>query len=236
MSPAASRYLKIWIALGLFAALLLTGIIGNLVRGNYIVLPLLGGAILVAVGFVWLSRLRVRYMFRDATPERLINHYHSSVRRIPHANAVAAYLSALAASVYGRFDLARQELEAVNWDETPAAYRGHRLHVLAMMALLEDRDVGKAVELARQATSLESQEQGSRLQIVDDVIQVVAEQASDDVMGRVERIAKRQHGLMPALCIWALTVHYNRKEDKTRADEFRKLLVATVPRCKPLLQ
>src|ERR1700691_2529378 len=99
-------------------------------------------------------------MFRNPTPDRLIENYHATLlnaraRKIPHADAAAAHLSALAATVYGQYDRAREELAAVDWDQAPAMYRGHRLHMLALIALLEKRDAAAALQLAAEAQALE---------------------------------------------------------------------------------
>jgi hypothetical protein len=175
-------------------------------------------------------------LFRDRKPDRIIAHYHSSVRRIPHANAAAAYLSALAAAFFGQYDRARQELDAVDWDQTTQVYRGHRLYVLATLALLEDTDYPKALRLARQAHELESREEGGGLPALDDVIHAVAEGPSDEAIARLHKVAKRQNGLMPGMCAWALAVHYKRTGDAERAADYKEMLRMAMPFSSPMLK
>ena len=94
--------------------------------------------------------------------------------KIAHADAAAAHLSALAATIYGQFDRAREELAAVDWDKTPAMYRGHRLHVLALIALLEKQDAAEALRLAAEARALEQTDPAGSLPILHDAILVAA--------------------------------------------------------------
>ena len=78
-------------------------------------------------------------MLRDKTPDRIINHYHQGVRRIPEAKAAAAYLSALAAAFFGQYDRARQELDAVDWTTTTPHVSGTS-HVRACSVGLAGRN------------------------------------------------------------------------------------------------
>jgi TPR repeat protein len=160
----------------------------------------------------------------------MILHYHRSVRRIPHADAAAAYLSALAAAFFGQYDRARQELEPVDWDATTPTYRGYRLYVLATLALLEETDYPKALQLARQASEL------SELRAIDDVIHTVADAPDEEMLARLAKVAKRQNGLMPGMCAWALALHYKRVGDPEKAADFKEMLRMSVPFSAPMLK
>jgi hypothetical protein len=210
-------------------AILTFGMIGSIRAGNYIVIAIVFTALGMCVLAVMLNHYRVRMLLRDKTPDRIIKHYHYSVRRIPHANAAAAYLSALAAAFYGQYDRARQELDGVDWDATTPVYRGHRLYVLATLALLEETDYPKALRLARQAFELEEREPGGGLQVLDDVIHAVAEGTTDETIVRLEKVAKKQSGLMPGMCAWALAVHYMRQGNGEKAADFKEMLRMSVP-------
>ena len=128
MSSNKKQFALIVIAGGLFAAVMITGVVANVVRGNYLAVPLVwfgAGARHVAAIWlgIWVNRRRIQIMFRNPTPDKLIQNYHATLlraraRKIPHADAAAAQLSALAATVYGQFDWAREELAAVEWEKT----------------------------------------------------------------------------------------------------------------------
>ena len=219
---------------GLVVTILAAGVIGSVRNGNYVVLAIVFTALGICILAVMLNHHRVRLLLHDKTPDRIILHYHRSVRRIPHADAAAAYLSALAAAFYGQYDRARQELDSVDWDQTTAVYRGHRLYVLATLALLEDTDYPAALRLARQAHELESREQGGGLQVLDDVIHAIAEGPTPETIARLERVAKKQQGLMPGMCAWALAVHYKREGDMEKAADFKEMLRMAVPFSVPM--
>ncbi len=177
MQGSRKSFISLAVVIGTFLTIITVGVIGSVRNGNVTVVAIVFTALAICVLAVMLNHYRIRMLLRDRTPDRIIRHYHSSVRRIPHANAAAAYLSSLAATFYGQFDRARSELDAIDWDQTTPGYRGHRLYVLATLALLEETDYPKALKLARQANELESRAEGGGLQVLDDVIHTVAEGA-----------------------------------------------------------
>ena len=223
-----------FVVAGLFLTVLVTGMVGSVRSGNTVVVPIVLTALGLCVMVVWLFRLRVRMMLRDRTPDRLIAHYHRSVRRIPYGEATAAYLSGLAATFFGDFDRARKELDALEWGEYPALYRGHRLYVLAMLALLEKTDYAAALQLAAEGKALEETERGGGLQLLDDVIHVVGGEAQAEAVERLERAANKQSGLVPSICVWALAVHSRRNNQTDKASDYKLLLRRAAPHCVPL--
>lgn len=234
MASRKTGILSLAIVATLFLAIIIAGVIGSVRNGNFAVVAIVFTALAICVLAVLFGHYRVRVLLRDKTPDRIISHYHRSVRRIPHANAAAAYLSALAAAFYGQYDRARTELDAVDWDATTPVYRGHRMYVLATLALLEETDYPKALALAAQGRDLESRGEGGGLQALDDVIQLVAGGPDPDVIARLETVAKKQHGLMPGMCAWALAVHYKRVGQPDQAADFKELLRMSVPFSAPM--
>jgi hypothetical protein len=234
----ASRKTGIWslaIVAGLFLAIVIAGVIGSVRNGNFAVIAIVFTAICICILAVLFGHYRVRVLLRDKTPDRIIAHYHRTVRRIPHANAAAAYLSALAAAFYGQYDRARAELDSVDWDATTPVYRGHRMYVLATLALLEETNYPKALALAAQGRELESKGEGGGLQALDDVIQLVTGAAdSSEAVPRLEKIANKQHGLMPGMCAWALAVYYKREGQMDKAADFKEVLRMSVPFSAPM--
>ena len=236
MSSSKKNIVIFAVMAGLVLTTLTVGVIGSVRNNNYVVVAIVFTAIGMSVLAVMINQHRVRLLLRDRTPDRIIAHYHRSVRRIPHADAAAAYLSALAATFYGQFDRARLELETVDWDQTTPVYRGHRLYVLATLALLEGTDYPRALQLARQAQELESRSEGGGLQALDDVIHAVAEGPTPEMIARLERVAKKQQGLMPGMCAWALAVYYKREGQMDKAADFKELLRMAVPFSAPMLK
>jgi len=226
------------IAAVLFAALMLAGVVGNVVRGNFLAIPVICSALVLAGLLIWLgvkvNQRRIQIMYRRPTPDRLIEHYHATLlqaraRKIPHADAVAAHLSALAAVVYGQFDRAREELATVDWDQTPAMYRGHRLHMLALIALLEKQDQAAALQLAAEAQALEQTDPAGGLPALHDAILVAAGEGDAETIKRVQHVSGRAVGALPALSAWALSLYLERNGQEKEAGPYRERALEAAP-------
>lgn len=238
MSSNQKQFVLLGAAGGLFAAIMLTGVLGNVVHGNYRAIPLVL-CILVLAGLViwigvWLNRQRIQLMFRKPTPDQLIGHYHATLlqaraRKIPHAEAAAAHLSALAAVIYGQYDRAREELDGVEWEKETPVYRGHRLHMLALIELLENRDAATALRLASEARALESTDTAGGLPILDGAILVAAGEGDSAAIKRIQKAAARSVGAMPALCAWALSLYCERNGQAAEAEIYRKRALEAAP-------
>jgi hypothetical protein len=153
----------------------------------------------------------------------------AKARGIANADSAAAHLSALAATIYGQFDRAREELAAVDWDKAPAMYQGHRLHVLALIAILEKQDAGAALKLAAKAKALEQTDPAGSLPVLHDAIQVAAGAGDDAAVTRTEQGAGRKAGALPAICAWALWLHFYRLGQTAKADRYKERLRAAAP-------
>ena len=101
------------IVAGLFVALMLTGLVGNVRAGNYVAIPIVFTALSICGLAIAAKHFQVRLLLRDKTPDRIIAHYHQGARRIPQGPAAAAYLSAVAAAFFGEFDRARAAVTRV---------------------------------------------------------------------------------------------------------------------------
>lgn len=238
MQSSKKQFVLFAVAAALFAALMITGVAGNVAHGNYTAIPIIFSALALVAFVVWFSiwfnRRRIRLMFQDPTPDRLIAHYHATVlhagpRRIPHSDAAAAYLSALAATIYGQFDRARQELDAIDWEQRPAMYRGHRAHILAVIALLEKQDEAEARRLAAEARALEDTDPVGGMPILHSAILVAIGDGEDDDVKRTQSAALGSSGAMPAICAWALSVHFGRAGDVMGATRYEGLLREVAP-------
>jgi len=238
MASGKKQLTLIAIAAVLFTAVMVTGIAGNVAHGNYLAIPVILSALLLTFAAIWLgfwiNQQRVRLMFRDKTPDRVIANYHASLLRakargIANADAAAAHLCALAAIIYGQFDRARKELADVDWEKTPATYQAQRLHVLALIALLEKQDADAALQLSAEAVALEHTDPAGALPVLHDAIQVAAGAGDESALKRTEEGASRKAGPMPAICDWALWLHFYRLGQTTDADRYREQLRAAAP-------
>lgn len=235
MQSTKRNFLSVIFVGGFFIALMLIGLVANVRHGDYVAIPIVFTALAICGLALFVKHFQVRMMLRDTKPDRIIAHYHEGVRRIPHAKAAAAYLSSLAAAFFGQFDRAREELGAVDWDNTTPVYQGHRKYVLAVLAILEDTDYPKALRLAGEAKELESKDPSGGLPLLDDVIRLVAAgEISEVSLARLAKTAEKQHGLMPGMCAWALAVHYKRTNQPEKAADFKELLRLAVPFSIPL--
>jgi hypothetical protein len=233
--------LRVWLILAIPMALMLVGVVGAAMHGDYKTVPIVVAAIGFAALFFWFSRARLRRMFRDPTPDRIIAYYHATARRVPHAQASAAYLSAIAAAAYGQFDRARSELTSIDWSAFPALYQGYRLHALAIITLLEKRDFAGALQLlheARQVASAGNAEGGSAsskaaFAIYEAIIESASGGGSDET-DKLEEMANRRRGLISAFSAWALALHFRRVGEPDRAVPFQQLVRELTPNCAPL--
>lgn len=239
MNSNSKSAARVWLILALPITLMLIGVVGAAMRGDYKTVPIVAAALMFAALFFWYSRARLRRMFKDPTPDRIITYYHASARRVKNANASAAYLSAIAAAAYGQFDRARAELDAVNWDELPPIYKGYRLHALAIIALLERRDFAEALELLREArvASTAANATAASTTAAFAIYEAIIEAASgagDDAVPRLEEMANRKRGLISSFSAWALALHFRRVGEADRAVPFQELVRQLTPNCKPL--
>jgi hypothetical protein len=238
MTSGKKQLIMIALAAGMFTLLMVTGVAGNIAHGNYLAIPVILAALVLAFAGIWLgfwvNQQRIRLMFRDKTPDRVIANYHATLLRaksrgIAHADAATAHLSALAATIYGQFDRAREELARVDWDKAPAMYQGQRLHVLALIAILEKQDAETALQLTAKASALEQKEAAGSPPLLRDAIQVAADAADDAAVKRTEQGAGRNAGALPAICDWALWLHFYRLGQSADADRYRERLRAAAP-------
>lgn len=233
--------LRVWLILAIPVALMLVGVVGAAMHGDYKTVPIVVAAIGFTALFFWFSRARLRRMFRDPTPDRIIAYYHATARRVPHAQASAAYLSAIAAAAYGQFDRARSELNSIDWSAFPALYQGYRLHAMAIITLLEKRDFEGALRLlheAREVASTGNADGGSASsKAAFAIYEAIIESASgggNDETGKLEEMANRRRGLISAFSAWALALHFRRVGEPERAVRFQQLVREITPNCAPL--
>lgn len=236
MTAAKKQFTLMGIAAALFTAVMVIGLAGNMARGSYLALPIVGGVLVLALlaGWVgiWANQRRVQMMFRKPTPDQLIENYHASMlkaraRRIPHAEEACAWLSGLAAAMYGQFDRAREELNAVDWDQATAAYRADRDCVLALAALLETRDREAALRILSGAEGATPTNQPPGL--LWTALRVAAGEADGAAIERAQKGAERAPGAIPALCAWGMALECQRRGQSKEAKHYIALIRKAAP-------
>jgi hypothetical protein len=233
MSGNQKQTIALAILGGVFAAMLVAGLAGSAARGNYIGIAIAVLVLAFTVTAIWVSiwfnQRRIQNMFRQPGPERLLEHYHASLlraraRRIPNADAAAADLAALAAAVYGQYDLAREELGRANWGQASALYRARRLDVLALIALLEERDGAGAIRLVHEAQELEPSPTPLR-----DAILIAAGEGNEESLKRAQKVAGRSAGALAAVSAWALSLYCARNGQESDAQRYLKAANQAAP-------
>jgi len=229
--------LKWWAVIVFFVGLLLFGLISGLARGDYI--PAVG--MLVALGvmalFIRRARRKVFLLFQEATPERAIAYSHSSTRRIPNGKAMAAYMSGLAAVLYGQFDRAREELAAVNWVSLPPMYQGFEAHVHSLLAIFEAKDYARALALAQEARDFcnvsdafpGSKTSRAGLETLVAVCKLLTGQDSSAVLDTLCRAVKELPGVSPLIPAWALAVYHKKLGQDGAAAEYLAVVERLAP-------
>jgi len=233
MSGGNRQTIALAILGGVFAVILVAGLAGSVARGKYIAIPIAFLVLAFTVTAIWVSiwfnQRRIQNLFRQSTPDKLIEHYHASLlraqaRKIPNADAASADLAALAASVYGQYDRARGELERANWGQASAVYRARRLDVLALIALLEDRDDTAAARLAHEARDMESTPTPLR-----DAVLIAVGEGDEASLKRAQRVAGRGAGALAALSAWTLSLYCRRNGQDSEAQRYQKIAKAAAP-------
>jgi len=233
MSASNRQTIALAILGGVFAVILVAGLAGSVARGKYIAIPIAFVVLAFTVTAIWVSiwfnQRRIQNLFRQSTPDRLIEHYHASLlraqaRKIPNADAATADLAALAASVYGQYDRAREELDKANWSQASALYRARRLDVLALIALLEERDNVAATRLAHEARELESGATPLR-----DAVLIAVGEGDEGALKRAQRVAGRSAGALAALSAWALSLYCGRNGQDSEAQRYQKMAKQAAP-------
>lgn len=226
MSGSNRQTIALAVLGGVFAVILVGGLAGSAARGKYIAIPIAFLVLAFTVTAIWVSiwfnQRRIQNLFRQSTPDRLIEHYHASAlraeaRKIPNSDAAAADLAALAATVYGQYDRAREELEKANWSQASTLYRARRLDVLALIALLEDRDNAAAAALAHEARGMESAPTPLR-----DAVLIAVGEGDENSLKRAQQLAGRGAGALAGLSAWALSLYCDRNDQPSEAQRYRE--------------
>ena len=87
---------------------LIAGLVAALRRGDYIPVAAVSVGLAFAAITVLRARRKTQLLFKDSSHDRAIAFYHGSMTGMPNGKAMAAYMFADAALLYGQFDRARE--------------------------------------------------------------------------------------------------------------------------------
>ncbi len=221
---------------------MIIGVVANLRRGEYTALiPAAAVLAIVTVMILW-SRRREQLFFKDPTPDRVIAFYHASIKNIPNARALAAYMSAFAAILYGEFDRAREELASVNWTTLPPMYQGLEIYIHSLFAIFEANDYSRALDLAKKARDLcdiSDKFPGSRNSRVSHdaniaICEMLTGKNGTEILGRIERASKQLSGVAATIPTWALAVHHAKSGQAAVAQRYIAIVDRILPHQTPL--
>ena len=227
-----THLLKWWIPILAFGALLISGIIlgltGGALRKDSTPFIAVGVAIAVVTFTTLRARRKVVALFREPTPDRAIAYYHRTTIRIPNGEAMAAYLSAFAAVLYGQFDRARDELAAVNWDSLPPMYQAFEAYIRYLLATFEAKDYSEAMRLAERIRELGSVagklpgaalgKKGAECNVA--IAQFLLGGRSQELVNQLKDATAKLPGVLPALPAWSLAQYYRDVGDPSRAEQY----------------
>jgi hypothetical protein len=219
------------------------GLAAAVVRGEYLFPVIAIAFVTLLLLLMWRSKRQAVRFFQDGTPDRAVAHYYRSMSRVQNGPALAAYMCGLTFSFYGEYDKAREELARVSWTNIPPMYDGFRTYVLSIVALLEEKDFRKALDLAIEArelcraSALLPGAATSKRALDAHVLacELLAMPANKDTVLALEKALRTLSGVAPVMPAWSLRQYYNRIGDKQSATAHMAILKRLVPNCRPLM-
>jgi tetratricopeptide (TPR) repeat protein len=241
-----AHLLKMWAVVGALWAFLLAGLVAAIVRGTYFV-PVVALMALPAIfALIRFNQWRLRRLFCRGDADRILKYLAHQLRGfkwMPHGECTRAGTLAGAAAIMGEFQRARTELGAANWEGRPSVYLGIRDSVMALLALLEERDPAKALALARSARNLAdmpgafpgAERSRASLDAMVAAAEVLAGANQTELLAAVENMARQLPQAQRAVPACALSVYYAKQGDSVRAQQYRKQLTEVAPHARALM-
>jgi hypothetical protein len=233
--------LKWWaviiVVAGLWLVGMTRGLISGLHQGNYTPAIALTVGIAVAAFSVLRSRRKAAALFMETTPDRAIAFYHRSAKRAPNGKALAAYLSAFAAVLYGQFDRARDELASVNWAALPPMFQSFETYIHSLLAIFEAEDYSRALLLAEEARDLSDASKmlpgvaTSRASHDANVAvcELLTGKSNPELLSRLDRACNELPGVAPAIPSWALATHHITARQPEAAERYCSIVRRLLP-------
>jgi hypothetical protein len=232
MQDNVRHLIWIWILAGLVVLPVTAGLVYQIRKGDSLAYVEIGAAACIIVMSVIRTQRGVQKAFAHPTPDQAIALYSRLQHRTPNGKAMKAYLCAHAATLYGDFDRARQELCGVNWSSLPPMYQAFESHMHSLFAIFESRDYGRALEFAQESLDLAAVPAafpGARttrraLSAQVAVCRLLLGNPSDEILRELEVAVGKLPGVGRAVPAWALAGYYHRVGDEPRAT--RHLMIA----------
>jgi hypothetical protein len=244
MNQNAVHLLKIYVPAGLLIIALAAGAIYRAVQGDPVALiGVTFGLALSGVVFIW-ARYKRMALFRESSPDSAIQFYHRRFNRTPNGIALAAYMSAYAATLYGQYDRAREELCAIRWTNLPPLYQGFETHIHALLALFQMRNVANAMDLALEAKNFCTVDLGlpgakTSTEAFDALIlscRAIQGESSPQAVAKLDRAIQKLPGVAPAIPAWAMAVRLRAAGLPGEAAKYERVVDQLTPHCAPLHQ
>ena len=237
-----TRHLLMYWAVALvFGSVALVGVVGALVRGDYLVPCVVTLVLAVSIAKHWFRTKKLTTAFQERSAAPAVGMFRKSAR-LPHGRLISASLCAVAFALYGNFDEARDELNSVSVHGVPPIYEAMHVYALAVLALLEERNYRKASELAaemRDLCSVNAAVPGSKRtrRATDAFCDACALLAGSGTSATAERLSNVVGKLRPIdtmVVAWALGQYFSRAGDAGRAGKYRAMVRKLAPHCTPL--
>jgi hypothetical protein len=149
LSPMASASRPTWLRVVLFVASAAAAALALRLTWEA---PLVGVAILIGLGSLWLARFvarrRLRQLLRSGDVERVLARWTPSLRKVPHPETMGPLMTATAFAAYGWVSQAREALDHAAKGPAWDAAIEHRLFVDALLLTFEGAS-DEALERAR---------------------------------------------------------------------------------------
>jgi hypothetical protein len=242
MDENAKHLWGLWRAAALPGAVMIAALAVSVAIGRYEMAAAMVGGGLVVWFVVWNTRRKLLRLFREPTPDRVIEYYRKGAKHLPNGAASVAYMAATAAALYGEFGRAREELAAVHWESLPPLYQGFRQHVLSLMTALEEKEYSIALRHAESAAALcavsdrfpGAAQSRAALESTVAACRLLSGQGDDATIATLEQASRTLPGVAPAFPAWALARHYHAKGVPEEAARHLGVVRSLVPHCAPL--
>jgi hypothetical protein len=242
MTEGTKFLLKQWIPaiamVGVMAFVIVSGVAGG---GVWILVVAVGGMVFYFL-VTWQARKKGQRLYQEPSPEALIAYFNATVTKAPNGKALAAFCCAQAATLYGQFDRAREELAAVSWESQEPLYQAFRDHVFSLLALFEKKDYSAAASIGREALEVAAMpsifpgaaQSRAAFETVVEVSDLLAGQVSEKALAKLELRAKNLPAPLSALPAWALAKYYINNGHPEAAASWQRIVFTVTPHCAPL--
>lgn len=211
---------------------------GEYATGAVVCVVTIGGPLIV---YFW-ARRKGLLVFKYPTADRAIALYHGFKSRSQDSIALMAYSSAFAATLYGDFDRAREELASINWSFLPPLYQGFETYIHSLLAIFEAGDYSRALTLAKEARDLcdvsgkfpGAKKSRATFDAHLDVCESLSGNNPPARLAQLDIASRELPGVSAAIPAWALATYHTGAGEFAEARRYAAIVTRLVPHCTPL--